>query len=139
MLASFMKPSQVNSSLGKRSGHKGKSVDETLRTPIKPFDKLLVQRDQARRSSNANPNNLFRNGERSRVLEVNLDAIKGVLEAISISFGRKDKKTKCCPNSIKSSPIHQRFPSENYKMAATDNSIQAAIAHCKRSFDPNLV
>ncbi|WCJ27887.1 hypothetical protein M5689_009608 [Euphorbia peplus] len=67
-------------------------------------------------------------GEKSsrRILEINLDAIRGV-------FGRKTliKGTTSC--STKSSPLHQNPQcSQTNKMCALDSSIQAAIAHCKR-------
>ncbi|XP_025015329.1 uncharacterized protein LOC8271689 isoform X2 [Ricinus communis] len=128
LLASFLKASQTNS-----GRHKGKKPEETFRTNyrnlINPIDKgsAAAERKQG-------------NGEKSRMLELNLDAIKEyVLEAMSItSLGRRDRRTKSCPVSTKSSPIHLRSMSESNKMSATENSIQAAIAHCKRSLGPNI-
>lgn len=73
-----------------------------------------------------------------RALDVNLGAVRGVLEAMnnmsggarsSATSGRNRRKTSSCPSSIKSSPIHQA----GLGAAAGENSIQAAIAHCKSS------
>lgn len=67
---------------------------------------------------------------RSRAVDVNLVvAIGGVLEAMTagIKIGRKPRveNAKSCPTS--SFPIHTTVT------YARDNSVQAAIAHCKRS------
>ncbi|KAL5550369.1 hypothetical protein UlMin_000545 [Ulmus minor] len=75
-------------------------------------------------------------GEKSRGFDVNLGAVRGVLEAAVnnvTSGGRKDRRTSSCPNSIKSSPIHKGFGSNSSKFYAGESSIQAAIAHCKSS------
>jgi hypothetical protein len=132
LLASFMKSRQeINFPRGKKN-------IGAYQTLIKPFDKWLVRKGQG---SSSNSNNPFGNGDRSRVMEKNLDAIRGVLEAMSTSVGGKDRKSKSCPSSTKSSPTHLGFSSgdQNHKICAQDNSIQAAIAHCKRSFGPNIV
>ncbi|KAJ9185523.1 hypothetical protein P3X46_005150 [Hevea brasiliensis] len=126
LLASFLKASQAKSSTDK-----GKTREEST---LWTYNQSLVDKGSLQER---------KQGERSRALELNLDAIRGVLEGMSIgSLLRKDRRrTKSCPGSTKSSPIHQRFPSETYKIsssAVTDNSIQAAIAHCKRSFSPNI-
>ncbi|TXG57479.1 hypothetical protein EZV62_015308 [Acer yangbiense] len=63
----------------------------------------------------------------SRVFEMmNMDAIRGILESMSITSlaRRRDNKIK---QSISSSPITAGGN-------PTDNSIQSAIAHCKTSF-----
>lgn len=123
LLATFMKPRQVISSPD-NGEHKKKRSKERL-----------VQRNQGQgRNINKDNKNSLPSGEKyPRVLKKNLDAIKGVIEAISIGIGRKDKQTKSCPTSINSSPIHSGFPSEG-KLYSRETSIQAAIAHCKRSF-----
>lgn len=88
---------------------------------MKPFDKWVVAKTNG--------------SERSKtVLDINIEAIKGVLVAIGVRLGRKDSKIKSSPScSSNSSPNHDT----NFKMCAPDNSIQAAIAHCKSSFCPN--
>ncbi|CAK7343464.1 unnamed protein product [Dovyalis caffra] len=133
LLASFMKSCQVINIPPEK-----KKVG-TYQKLMKPFDKWLVQKEQGSSSRNYS-NNLFGNGERSRVLEMDLDAIRGVFEAMSTGIGRKDRKFESCPSSTKSSPIHQGFSSDHqdHKTCAKDNSIQAAIAHCKRSFGPKI-
>lgn len=73
----------------------------------------------------------------SRAFGVNLGAVRGVLEAVNItrsSHHRTNRKTSSCPSSVKSSPIHQGFASDDASMFFSgENSIQAAIAHCKSS------
>lgn len=69
---------------------------------------------------------------RSRAVDVNLVvAIRAVLEAMTagIKIGRKPRveNAKSCSASICSFPIHTTVT------YARDNSVQAAIAHCKRS------
>ncbi|XP_030924889.1 uncharacterized protein LOC115951906 [Quercus lobata] len=131
LLATFMKSRQVISSPGS-SDHKKKKSKERL---VKPFDKGLIQRnqEQGRNISKDNEKSLPIGEKYPRVLEINLDAIKGAVEAISMGVGRKNRQTRSCPTSIKSSPLHNGFPSEN-KLYSKETSIQAAIAHCKRSF-----
>ncbi|KAJ0027659.1 hypothetical protein Pint_35150 [Pistacia integerrima] len=126
ILTSFMKPyqfiyspnhqpSNTTSSSGRQTEKMKRSPKENnnnnLRTSQslkKPFDKWLVQR--------------------SKAFDINLDAIRGVLEAMSSSLSCRDRKPKNSPSATQSS-IQQGYgyPIEN-------NSIQAAIAHCKRSF-----
>ncbi|XP_044474091.1 uncharacterized protein LOC123202300 [Mangifera indica] len=59
--------------------------------------------------------------------DMNLDAMRGVLEAVSSRLSSKDSKTKNSPSATKAISIQQGYQIEN-------TSIQAAIAHCKRSF-----
>ncbi|KAF7142492.1 hypothetical protein RHSIM_Rhsim05G0234200 [Rhododendron simsii] len=95
------------------------------RTPVKPTNH---QEDQSNfnRSSNMD--------------KYSLDAIRGMLESLSvIKIGRSKGKqmSKSCSNSIKSSPIQGGevlVPKEARKIYTRDNSVQAAIAHCKSSF-----
>ncbi|KAK1562653.1 hypothetical protein Q3G72_015400 [Acer saccharum] len=113
LLASMVKPYQIiinNTPLQSSRGQNKKK-------------KWLVQRDH---------NNII-NGDdddhqrSSRVFEMmNMDAIRGVLESMSITSlaRRRDNKIK---QSISSSPIKAGGN-------PTDNSIQSAIAHCKTSF-----
>ncbi|KAK3212852.1 hypothetical protein Dsin_017558 [Dipteronia sinensis] len=114
LLSSLVKPYQIiiNNAPLQSSGGQNKKKK-----------KWLVQRDH---------NNII-NGDdddhqrSSRVFEMmNMDAIRGVLESMSItSLGRRrDNKIK---QSISSSPIKAGGN-------PTDNSIQSAIAHCKTSF-----
>ncbi|KAJ0088822.1 hypothetical protein Patl1_31622 [Pistacia atlantica] len=108
-------PSNTTGSSGRQTEKMKRSPKENnnnnLRTSQslkKPFDKWLVQR--------------------SKAFDINLDAIRGVLEAMSSSLSCRDRKPKNSPSATQSS-IQQGYgyPIEN-------NSIQAAIAHCKRSF-----
>ncbi|PON47742.1 hypothetical protein PanWU01x14_242090 [Parasponia andersonii] len=73
----------------------------------------------------------------SRALDVNLGAVRGVLEAVNMTsstHSRTNRKTGSCPSSVKSSPMHQGFATDDSgKFFARENSIQAAIAHCKSS------
>ncbi|KAJ9179705.1 hypothetical protein P3X46_008040 [Hevea brasiliensis] len=126
LLASFLKASKAKS-----TNDKGKIREKTM---IWSYNQSLTKPTMDKGSMET------KQGKRSRVLELNLDSIRRVLEAMNIrNIGRRERRTKSCPGSTKSSPIHQRFPSENYtsSSAATDNNIQAAIAHCKRSFGPD--
>ncbi|XP_050382857.1 uncharacterized protein LOC126799658 [Argentina anserina] len=86
----------------------------------KPSEKFLVKQQQKR-------------------VKMDLNAVRGVLEAIgsSMSTGvnRKERRTRSCPSSIKSSPIHKEFGGDQSKVLARETSIQAAIAHCKFSFE----
>ncbi|OIS99944.1 PREDICTED: uncharacterized protein LOC109230388 [Nicotiana attenuata] len=80
---------------------------------------------------------------------INLKAMRGVLDSLvrtsryytsartRTSFANKHRKSKSCPNSIKSSPMHSNNNScddEVRRFYPRDNSVQAAIAHCKKSF-----
>lgn len=81
-----------------------------------------------------------RKGENSRLLVMIFDSITRMVEAVSKNIigarGKTKLQSKSCPGSIKSSPIHQegRSVSSENKIYARDNSVQAAIAHCKQSF-----
>ncbi|KAJ6403478.1 hypothetical protein OIU84_015394 [Salix udensis] len=126
LLASVMKSCQ-ETSFPREKKNMG-----TYQKLMKPFDKWLVRKGQDSSSSSNKP---FGNGERSGVAEKNVDAM-------STPVGGKDgKSTSCRPTSTKSSPTHQAFSGgdQDHKICAKDNSIQAAIAHCKRSFVPNIV
>ncbi|XP_009797935.1 uncharacterized protein LOC107820617 [Nicotiana tabacum] len=80
---------------------------------------------------------------------INLKAMRGVLDSLvrtsryytsartRTSFAHKNSKSKSCPNSIKSSPMHSNnngYDDEVRRFYLRDNSVQAAIAHCKKSF-----
>ena len=73
----------------------------------------------------------------SRALDVNFGAVRGVLETVNMTRStrsRTNRRTSSCPSSVKSSPIHQGVTSHDAaKFFAAENSIQAAIAHCKSS------
>ncbi|XP_062073071.1 uncharacterized protein LOC133777464 isoform X2 [Humulus lupulus] len=77
----------------------------------------------------------------SRALDVNMGAVKGVLGGVNMtrsghnnSSRSSNRKTSSCPSSVKSSPIHQGFANNDAnKFFAAENSVQAAIAHCKSS------
>ncbi|KAJ6395155.1 hypothetical protein OIU77_020421 [Salix suchowensis] len=126
LLASVMKSCQET------SFPREKKNIGTYQKLMKPFDKWLVRKGQGSRSSSNKP---FGNGEKSGVVE------KNVVDAMSTPVGGKDGKSTSCPTSTKSSPTHQAFSGgdQDHKICAKDNSIQAAIAHCKRSFVPNIV
>ncbi|XP_030500401.2 uncharacterized protein LOC115715871 [Cannabis sativa] len=76
----------------------------------------------------------------SRAMDVNMGALKGVLGAVNMTRSghnnsrSSNRKTSSCPSSLKSSPMHG-FPSsdDNRKFFSAENSVQAAIAHCKSS------
>ncbi|CAI9768435.1 unnamed protein product [Fraxinus pennsylvanica] len=64
-----------------------------------------------------------RNGERSKLLEIKLE---GMRKQFGAAVGMKTaNQTKSCPNS---SPTNENM------FNARENSVQAAIAHCKKSF-----
>ncbi|KAL6337794.1 hypothetical protein AAG906_039760 [Vitis piasezkii] len=131
MLTSFVKPRQVK-------GNKVKSQEMSTiwshRKLIKPLDNRTVGegRGDCRRKKT----------KTSAAMDINMEAIRGVLEAISsMSIGGRSKqtktktKTKSCPGSIKCSPINERGVADRESRGYTrENSVQAAIAHCKRSF-----
>ncbi|CAA2955562.1 Hypothetical predicted protein [Olea europaea subsp. europaea] len=91
---------------------------ENRRSSLNPFDKLFPQK--ARRES--------RTGERSKLLEINSEGIRKLLDTVSIKTANQTRQAKSCPNSIKSSPINEN------RFYSRENSVQAAIAHCKKSF-----
>ncbi|KAJ4832518.1 hypothetical protein Tsubulata_000076, partial [Turnera subulata] len=140
LLASFIKTCQVNnsSSQEKSPTNVGKRYYNEEFNPYQRSAKSLQQKSG---QGKINPDNykLFEKGdERSRMLEMNLDTgVKGVMEAVTTSLGCRDRRAKSCPSSIKSSPFHQGLPSQTYSTA--DNSIQAAIAHCKKSLGPYVI
>ncbi|CAN6581686.1 unnamed protein product [Malus baccata var. baccata] len=104
-----------------------------------------VQKKQGKSSRTKNSSEAVGGGDKSRVLlEINLSAVRGFLEAIGNSMstggtGRKERRTRSCPSSIKSSPIHQGFTIDDHSnkvyFHTRETSIQAAIAHCKTSFE----
>ncbi|KAK4834107.1 hypothetical protein QYF36_017034 [Acer negundo] len=119
LLASMVKPYQIIINNAPLQNSRGQN---------KKKKKWLVQRDQ---------NNIINDDDddddqrSSRVFEMmNMDAIRGVLESMSItSLGRRrDNKIKqSISSSSSSSPIKAGGN-------LTDNPIQSAIAHCKTSF-----
>lgn len=136
LVASVVKPRQVACDDRGRSKKKTKSKKSVLKPSL---DKWMGQKKQGKRKGSEEGE-----GEEkySRVLEINLGAVRGVLEAIgnsmSTGIGRKDRRTRSCPSSIKSSPIHKGFASDERNKVyvyARETSIQAAIAHCKTSFE----
>lgn len=149
LVASFVKPRKVvvcppdqeycHFSYGVRKKKKSKA-QSTLQHQ-KPLDKFFVQKKQQKKQVKMDTSReVGGGGEKSRVLEKNLNAFRGVLEAIgsSMSTGvnRKERRTRSCPSSIKSSPIHKEFAGgDQSKLFARETSIQAAIAHCKFSLE----
>ncbi|XP_004305065.1 PREDICTED: uncharacterized protein LOC101292730 [Fragaria vesca subsp. vesca] len=148
LVASFVKPRKVvcppdqeycHFSYGVRKKKKSKA-QSTLQHQ-KPLDKFFVQKEQQKKQVKMDTSReVGGGGEKSRVLEKNLNAFRGVLEAIgsSMSTGvnRKERRTRSCPSSIKSSPIHKEFAGgDQSKIFARETSIQAAIAHCKFSLE----
>ncbi|XP_055807950.1 uncharacterized protein LOC129876522 [Solanum dulcamara] len=81
---------------------------------------------------------------------VNFKALRGVLDGLLVRTSRyyksattrgallsanKQNISKSCPSSIKSSPMHINVCDDDVRrFYSRDNSIQAAIAHCKKSF-----
>lgn len=79
---------------------------------------------------------------------INFKAMRGVLDALVVRTRRyytsartgtlsvnKQNKSKSCPSSIKSSPMHSNVCDDEVKrFYSRDNCVQAAIAHCKKSF-----
>nr|GMC81857.1 probable membrane-associated kinase regulator 1 [Ipomoea batatas] len=81
-------------------------------------------------------------------LGINLDAIRGMMVASDHHHGGSKSRhsSKSCPGSIKSSPLHHQGQGGGATTATVssslsgalvcsrDNNVQAAIAHCKKSF-----
>ncbi|KAK4724616.1 hypothetical protein R3W88_027395 [Solanum pinnatisectum] len=81
---------------------------------------------------------------------INFKAMRGVLDALIVKTsryctsattgggllsGNKHNSSKSCPSSIKSSPMHNNVCEDDVRrFYSRDNSVQAAIAHCKKSF-----
>lgn len=81
---------------------------------------------------------------------VNFKAMRRVLDGLLVRTSRyytsattrgallsanKHNKSKSCPSSIKSSPMHINVcDGDVRRFYSRDNSVQAAIAHCKKSF-----
>ncbi|KAJ6362741.1 hypothetical protein OIU78_003024 [Salix suchowensis] len=134
LLASLMKSCQVINSPQEMMNI------GTHRKLTNPFDKWNALKEQGTTTTTSlSSSSNVHSSERSRVLEMKMDTVRGVLEAIRTgnSIGRDDRKFQSCPCTTKSSPIHHGFSgdddNQNHKICAKDNSIQAAIAHCKRS------
>ncbi|XP_009606101.1 uncharacterized protein [Nicotiana tomentosiformis] len=105
---------------------------------------------KTRNHSELNYQDLTRDKSTSSVAGImNLKAMRGVLDSLvrtgryytsartRTSFANKHSKSKSCPSSIKSSPMHSNNIScgdEVRRFYSRDNSVQAAIAHCKKSF-----
>ncbi|PSS34797.1 U3 small nucleolar RNA-associated protein like [Actinidia chinensis var. chinensis] len=138
IITSLFKPQQASASSGSSSStptpcNKGFSKESDGSLMIKPLDRWSKQRKQHHTESNSSKmdmNPSVAKEQRSwKVLELNLESLSMFNE------GRKgNKQTKSCPNLTKSSPIHGGggVPSES-RIYTRDNSVQAAIAHCKTS------
>ncbi|XAR55705.1 hypothetical protein NMG60_11035875 [Bertholletia excelsa] len=133
-LCSLLKPQKTISSCeGSRESSKAIGLKSYRRLMIKPFESTDRNRDRLRSSSSC------RRGERKRATEINnsFDGIlKGVLDSLSANrrSGRsRDKQMKSCPSSLKSSPIHESDSSRRNRIYEREDSVQAAIAHCKKS------
>ncbi|KAL5741129.1 hypothetical protein ACOSP7_027861 [Xanthoceras sorbifolium] len=135
LLASLVRPYQIiiNSASLQGSGGQKKKNNSNKRSSnnksststlglVKPFEN---HKDNGR--------------ERSRVFDMNMDAIRGVLQSMSItSLGRRGNKfNRSSSPSImmtKGNPNHDQTKML-YATTTTDhNSVQGAIAHCKTSF-----
>ncbi|CAM8906741.1 unnamed protein product [Rhodiola kirilowii] len=77
-------------------------------SPVKPFTGKDGKRNNGRRLN-----------------EVSINSIKGVIDSVTVS----------CPGSINSWPIHRNYCTTEIKTYTRENSIQAAIAHCKMSWN----
>ncbi|XP_062005196.1 uncharacterized protein LOC133722328 [Rosa rugosa] len=146
LVASFVKPRKVVCPPDQEYCHFSNEVRKNKKSKAqstlqnqKPLDKFFVQKKQQGKRVKMDSSREVGGGEKSRALEKNLNAVRGVLEAIgsSMSTGvnRKERRTRSCPSSIKSSPIHKEFAGDQSKVFARETSIQAAIAHCKISFE----
>ncbi|CAM8903532.1 unnamed protein product [Rhodiola kirilowii] len=79
-------------------------------SPVKPFTERERKKNNGRRLNQVSM----------------INSIKGVIDSVTVS----------CPGSIKSSPIHRNYcATEIIKTYTRENSIQAAIAHCKMSWE----
>ncbi|GKV04280.1 hypothetical protein SLEP1_g16456 [Rubroshorea leprosula] len=114
LLASMVKPQQFGDYGVKKT--RSEEILERNWGQVTPWNRSLVQMEKGK----------------NRGFEIKMDAIQRVMESMSTSFGRNDRKTRSCPGSAKSSPIHHGYTTES-KVMCRDSSIQAAIAHCKRS------
>lgn len=81
---------------------------------------------------------------------INFKTMRGVLDTLIVKTsryctsattgggllsGNKHNNSKSCPSSIKSSPMHNNVCDDDVrKFYSRDDSVQAAIAHCKKSF-----
>ncbi|XP_019162872.1 PREDICTED: uncharacterized protein LOC109159235 isoform X2 [Ipomoea nil] len=72
-------------------------------------------------------------------LGIKLDAIRGIVASDDHRGGSRSHP-KSCPGSIKSSPLHHQGQGggatslSGTLVCSRDNNVQAAIAHCKKSF-----
>lgn len=127
------------------------SVEYYRRLFVKPLDKWLMQRNRDINHSNgisaSSSNIVVKSGGDHQIytkMMMNVSgAVRGVLRAMSFNkgeFSNNSVSARSCPSSIKSSPLHDndnggttRSDYHN-KLYTRENSIQAAIAHCKSSF-----
>lgn len=119
---------------------------------MKPLDGWLIQRNRENGATTPASSTISVRSDGgvgdhkySKLMNIN-GAMRGVLRAMSFSKLEIINNAKSCPSSIKSSPLHHpkyndgspttTKPADhhNYKLYTRDNSIQAAIAHCKTSF-----
>ncbi|XP_044473159.1 uncharacterized protein LOC123201637 [Mangifera indica] len=103
------------------------NIQAILASFMKPYQFIYSSHHSNTSSSSGKKTKMNRASQSlKKPFDMNLDAMRGVLEAMSSRLSSKDRKTKNSPSATKSS-IQQGCQVEN-------NSIQAAIAHCKRSF-----
>ncbi|KAK7340094.1 hypothetical protein VNO77_20788 [Canavalia gladiata] len=143
VLASLVKPlqpCQVNN-IGNKSGKKYKTFfqcyqKEWMNNPSNGRCNRKSM-DQRRRSKHWDLEDdsicgSFRSNKKSnRVMEMDLGSLRGIFSAMGMSIAHKSSMSKrgTMSSSCNSTPIHEGFSLCN----SSDNSIQAAIAHCKSS------
>jgi hypothetical protein len=88
------------------------------------YQKELVNASNGRNSNHWNLEDASL--RKSKKMEIDLGAFKGVFNAIGGMSRRRSKRRTVTSSSSNNSPIHEGY--------SKDNSIQAAIAYCKSSF-----
>ncbi|XP_004249019.3 uncharacterized protein [Solanum lycopersicum] len=149
MLISMVTPKPKNAQIRARQPllQRGRSSTCRGKDPMNNNNNYLMKQ-KTRNHSDLNHQDINHNKSTSGI--INFQAMRGVLDALIVKTsryctsatttggllsGNKQNSSKSCPSSIKSSPLHSNVCDDDVKkFYSRDNSVQAAIAHCKKSF-----
>ncbi|MCD9645028.1 hypothetical protein HAX54_033670 [Datura stramonium] len=147
MLVSMVTPKAKSGQMRARQPLLQRGSSTCCRDPMNDDNMKLKSRNQ-----DQNRDKSTKSSSSSVADIINFKAMRGVLDTLIVKTSRyytsarrgttlyannKHNKSKSCPSSIKSSPMHGNIvcdDDEVRRFYLRDNSVQAAIAHCKRSF-----
>ncbi|KAL3326431.1 hypothetical protein AABB24_037223 [Solanum stoloniferum] len=152
MLISMVTPKPKNGQIRARQPllQRGRSSTCRGRDPMNNNNNLMKLKTRNHSDLNHQDVNHDKSTSSSVAGIINFKAMRGVLDALIVKTsryctsattgggllsGNKHNSSKSCPSSIKSSPMHNNVCDDNVRrFYSRDNSVQAAIAHCKKSF-----